>query len=204
MNNGKKYSEEQHKFLRKYIPGHSYKEIAEAFNKRFNGDMTSLRVKSYIGNHKLNTGRTGQFEKGNIPHNKGMKGVCPKGCEKTWYKKGSLPHNTKPIGYERKTKDGYTEVKIAMRPGETKSGRNFVLKHRLIWEKTYGPIPKGYKVVFLDGDKENFDIKNLALLTHNENLQLTRRDLRYENAELTKTGILIAKAEIAVKKRRNK
>ena len=197
---GHKYTEEEREFLKSFIPGHTYKEIVEAYNKRFEDQITISRVKGYMENHKINNGLTGRFKKGNIPFNKGVKGIRYKGCEKTWYPKGNLPHNTKPIGYERITKDGYIEVKIAMRPGDTKNGHNFVGKHRLVWEAVHGPIPKGYKLIFLDGNKQNCNLDNLALVTNAEHLQLTRLGLRSENAQFTETGILIAKTGIAVSK----
>lgn len=195
-----KYTEEEKAFLQEFVPGHSHKEITEEFNRRFSANITVGQIKSSIIRYSLNTGRTGRFEKGHKTHNKGKKGVCAKGCEKTWFKKGRLPHNTKPIGYERVSKDGYIEVKIAMRPSDTQSGRNFVLKHRLIYEQANGPIPKGYNVIFLDGDKRNFDLENLALVTDAENLELTRAGLRSEAAQFTETGVLIARSTIATRK----
>lgn len=197
-----RYTEEEHKFLRDFIPEHSYKEIAEAFNKKFGECMTIKKVKSYVGNHRLNTGRTGRFEKGHIPANKGTHPHTVGRMAETQYKKGNLPHNTKPVGYERISKDGYVEVKIAMRPSHPNKNDNFVPKHRLIWEEHHGTIPKGSKIIFLDGDKRNFDIENLALVSCYENLELTRRNLRYSHPDLTKTGIMIAKAGIAVKSRK--
>lgn len=68
-----KYTEEEHAFMREFVPGHSYKEIKEAFEARFGRKMSKSFPKSYIANHKLNTGRTGQFGKGIIPPNKGKK-----------------------------------------------------------------------------------------------------------------------------------
>ena len=112
----------------------------------------------------------------------------------TQYKKGNLPHNTKPIGYERISKEGYIEVKIAMRRSDTGNKNNFVAKHRLIWEQANGPIPKDCKVIFLDGNKRNFALENLALVTNAENLELTRNGLRSENLSLAETGLLVAKS----------
>ena len=162
---GHKYTEEESEFFRSFVPGHSHKEICTAFNERFENSITVSQVKSYIKNHKLNTGRTGRFEKGNIPVNKGQKGVCAKGCERTWFTDGHLPHNTKPIGYERITKDGYIEVKIKMRPSHPNCNDNFKAKHHIVWEEAHGPIPKGYKLTFLDGNKQNCTLENLALIT---------------------------------------
>ena len=197
----RRYTEEEHKFLQSFIFGHSYREIVEAFNKEFGGDLTLKRLKSYIHNRHLNTGRTGRFEKGHIPANKGKHTLSVGRMVETQYKKGNLPHNTKPIGYERLSKDGYIEVKIKMRPSPH-ANDNFVPKHRLIWEQHYGAIPKGSKIMFLDGDKRNIDIENLAVVTSRENLELTRRNLRYDDPDLTKTGIMIAKAGMAVKNKK--
>lgn len=195
-----KYTDEERAFLREFVPGHSHKEITEEFNSRFPEKVTVGQIKGSIKRYGLNTGRTGRFEKGHATHNKGKKGVCAKGCEKTWFEKGRLPHNTKPIGYERVTRDGYIEVKVAMRPGDTENGHNFVPKHRLVWEEVNGPIPKGHKIIFLDGDKENCTIENLAIVTCAEQLEITRKGLRSDVREFTKTGILIARAGVTVNK----
>ena len=194
-----KYTEEEKAYLREFVPGHSHKEITEEFNRRFSADITVGQIKGSIKRYNLNTGRTGRFEKGHITHNKGKKGVCAKGCEKTWFPKGNLPHNTKPIGYERISKDGYIEVKIAMRRSDTGNKNNFVAKHRLIWEKANGPIPDGCKIIFLDGDKRNFELENLALVTNAENLEMTRSGLKNENVRIAKTGVLLAKSIVATR-----
>ena len=51
----------------------------------------------------------------------------------------------------------------------------------------------GHKVIFADGNKRNFDIDNLILVSDSEALIMNANKLRYENKELTKTGALIAK-----------
>lgn len=38
---------------------------------------------------------------------------------------------------------------------------NWVQKHRLVWESVHGKIPKGKLIIFLDGDRSNFDPDNL-------------------------------------------
>ncbi len=199
---GHQYTDEEHDFLKSFVPGHTYKEIVDAYNKQFDEPITKLRLKAYIGNHKLNTGKTGRFEKGHIPANKGKHHPTVGRMAETQFKKGNLPHNTKPIGYERVTKDGYIEVKVKMRPSNPSCKDNFVLKQRLVWEEANGPIPKGHKLIFLDGNKQNFVLENLALITDAEHLQMMRKGLRSECPQLTKTGILIAQAGIAVHKKK--
>lgn len=201
---GHQYTEEEHSFLRSYIPGHTYREIVEAYNERFAEPITKSRVKSYIGNYKLNTGRTGQFEKGHVPYNKGLKRGSFGRMAQTQFKTGHMPHNTKPLGYERITKDGYVEVKIKMRPSHPNCNDNFKAKHRIVWEEANGPIPEGYKVIFLDGDKRNVSLSNLALVSNAEKLQMTRLNLHSNNREITKTGVLIARAGVITNKKRSK
>lgn len=86
---GHVYTEEEHTFMREFVPGHSYREIAAAFTEKFGWEISIGQVNAYIGNHHLNTGRTGRFQKGQVPPNKGKKGVCAAGCEKTWFPKGN-------------------------------------------------------------------------------------------------------------------
>lgn len=192
----RRYSTEEHEFLREYIPGHTYKEIVDAFNKKFNPPISSTKVKTYIGNHKLNTGKTGRFEKGHIPYNKGIHTETVGRMAETQFKKGQLPHNTKPIGYERIAKGGYIEVKIAERPNRKTGEKNFKAKHHIVWENVNGPIPKGYVLNFLDGNPLNCSIENLVLISRVEHLELTRRKLRSNIPELTETGVLIARSSV--------
>lgn len=201
---GHRYTITEHEFLRAFIPGHTYKEIVAEYNNRFNEPITISRVKSYMANHKINNGLTGRFKKGHIPANKGTHPPTVGRMAETQFKKGNLPPNTKPIGYERITKDGYTEVKVMQRPNRKTGEKNFKLKHRIIWEEHFGKIPKGYNVIFLDGDKTNFDINNLALLSDAENAQVRQKGLRFSNAELTKSGVAIIKLFNATNEKRRK
>ena len=104
----------------------------------------------------------GMFKKGHTPANKGKKWNEYLDMEKqekiraTTFKKGNRPANKKPVGYERISRDGYIEVKVA-------EPNVFKIKQRVIWEQHNGPIPEGMHVCFKDGDKSNLDIENLFL-----------------------------------------
>lgn len=106
------------------------------------------------------------FVKGQAPHNKGRKMseyISPRGIEnirRAQFKKGHKPHNTKWDYYERTTLDGYVEIRIAK--------DNFQLKHRWLWEQAHGPIPKGWVVVFKDGNRQNICLQNLELIPRTE------------------------------------
>ncbi len=111
------------------------------------------------------TGRTGHFEKGQAPANKGKR--CPEGvggrhpnARKTQFKKGQEPHNTKHLGHERLSKDGYVEISVAETNPHTGYGRRYVHKHVHLWEAANGPVPEGYCLKSLDGDKTNTDPSN--------------------------------------------
>ena len=124
-----------------------------------------------------------------------MKGICAKGCEKTWFQKGHIPENAKPMGNERINKEGYIEIKIRERRTKEKPN-TYALKQRVIWEKAYGEIPPGHVIIFKDGNKLNCELSNLAIVSRAELLQMTRKNLRYADQQLTETGILIARAGI--------
>ena len=118
-----------------------------------------------VSDKMIEAGVKTRFKKGNKSWNKDTKGLT--GANRTSFKQNNRPHNWKPIGSERETKDGYIEVKYK---DERKAKSNYELKQRLIWIEHNGPIEKGYVVVFKDGDTRNFDIENLELLSKGENM----------------------------------
>lgn len=90
-----------------------------------------------------------------------------------------------PVGSERENK-GYILVKIA-------EPNVWIEKSRYIYESLYGKIPSGYKIVFADRNKSNFNPENLILVSDQEALIMNTNKLIFENSELTKTGSNIAK-----------
>lgn len=181
------YSDEVKKFIEENVRGNTSTELTRMVNDKFGTNYGVNNIKAYMKNHKLRNGLDTSFKKGHIPANKGKKGICGRGCEKTWFKKGQTPSNHKPVGSERiDSKDGYVLIKVA-------EPRTWKHKHRVIWEQHHGPIPKDYVVIFLDGDKQNLDINNLALITRNELKIMNNQRLRSEDAAITETGVLIAR-----------
>ena len=192
-----KYSKIEDEFLINNVKGITLKELTNRFNKEF-----GLNVKeSSISNRKITLGIKsgivgGQFVKGQIPHNKGKK-MSPHLYEKakaTMFKKGHIPKNHREVGSERINRDGYIEIKVA-EPNKWK------LKHRCVYESTYGNIPIGHKLIFADGNKQNIEIKNLILVSNAEQLIMNRNKLFSKDAEFTKTGVNIAKVLDQVNKR---
>lgn len=191
------FSQEIKEFVFNNYIGCGPSEMAKVVNEKFGKNYTKQQLKSYYANHHLNSGLTGYYEKGHVPANKGKKGYYAPGCEKGWFKEGHIPKNHKPVGSERITKDGYVEIKIA-------EPNKWVLKHRYVWEQNNGPVPKGFIVRFLDQNKQNCSIENLALVSRAEHIEITRRNLSFDAAELSKTGIGIAKVNVAFRKLKEK
>ena len=191
-----KYTEEMKQFILENYKGKGNQELTDLFNQKFNTKITKEMMKCYKGNNKLDSGLRFRFKKGHIPYNKGKK--MPKEvyekAKHTMFEKGHIPSNHRPVGSERILKDGYIEVKVA-EPNKWK------LKQRLVYEKHNGEIPKGSTIIFLDGNKLNFNIDNLKCVTRSELLYLNRNGLNNLN-EVTETGILMARLDSAKNKRK--
>lgn len=191
----KVYPKEVQEFIAREVSGRSTEELTDLVNERFGTNYEKAQLRAYKKNHKLSSGLDCRFRPGHVPQNKGMKGVCAPGCEKTWFKKGSTPVNHRPVGSERVDVDGYILVKVA-------EPNKWRMKHRIVWEEHHGKIPDGQNVIFLDGNKLNTEIENLALVTNSEHLQMNRDRLRSEEPECTKSGILVARLSVATHRRK--
>lgn len=189
-----KYTKEQKQFLIDNNFLTPAKELADMFNKKFNTDITKENIKSFRNNNHLNSGLTGRFEKGHKPQNKGkkwddyMSKEKQNNCRKTTFKKGNIPKNHRPVGSERINIYGYTEIKI-------NEPNKWELKHRIIYKKYYKKIPKDHVVIFLDGNKQNFDKSNLKAISKHDNLIMNEKDLRFNNKELTESAYILAQIE---------
>lgn len=101
-----------------------------------------------------------------------------------------------PIGTEYKKHDGMILVKVAKDKWE--------YKQRLIYEKYYNVKLKSDEyIIFLDQDRNNFDINNLKRITRHESSILSNQKLFSKNAEVTKTGVEVVKLIIKTKETKN-
>jgi hypothetical protein len=189
----RKYTPEEVRFIKREVAGRGCAELTELFNRRFGLSVTAGQMKSFMGNHRLRNGRDGRFRPGQVPFNKGRKGIHL--SAETEFKPGNRPWNWRPAGTERVNGEGYVEVKIA-EPG--KWGR----KHTLLWEEANGAVSKGHAVIFADGNKRNFDMANLLLVSRGELAVMNRRGLIYDYADGTKAGKIIADIRIKIAGRR--
>jgi len=158
------YSREELEFIaaRRDLPR---RELHEAFVREFGREDVSLTNLNALCKRKgWLTGRTGRFDAGHVPANKGKSMPFNANSARHWFRKGHLPHNTKYAGHERVSKDGYVEISIEETNPHTGFERRYVLKHRWLWEKANGPVPDGMALKCRDGNRQNTDPANWKLI----------------------------------------
>lgn len=140
-------------------------QMHEQFQTKFGrDDVTLIQINGLCKRKGWFTGRTGCFPRGNIPANKGRKMPFNANSARTQFKKGGLPANTKYLGHERVSKDGYVEISIDDRNPHTGYERRYVLKHKYQWEQANGPIAEGMCLKCLSADKTNTDPSNWEVI----------------------------------------
>lgn len=188
MNNKYDYSPEKVTFLKNNVKGISTEELASRFNKEFRCDLDKNDIAKMKRKLKLTSGLDTKFKKGQSAYNKGKKMSKEQyeKCKKTMFKKGNKTYNTRKLFEERIDVDGYTYIKV-------KEPNKWVLKHRWLYEKEKGEIPKGYNLIFADGNKQNLKLDNLLLVSDAELFIMNQKSLYKKDKELTKAGVTIAK-----------
>ena len=138
----------------------------------------------------------GWFPKGHVPWNKGLHKDLSHG--KGQFKKGNRPPQYRPVGSIRHQADGYTYIKVA-------NPSKWMIYQRYVYEKAHNcHLKKNQIVIFLDGDKSNFDLSNLMAVTRKEAMIINHERLQVKgNQELSKTGALIAKLKVKIKEHEN-
>jgi len=124
--------------------------------------IQSYRRKLGLPLGKENAGR---FKKGSVPWTKGKK-MPPGWGGTTRFKKGHVPKNVKT--------DGHVSIRRSKgRPyAWTRISQNYWRElHRIVWEQTMGPIPRGYNVQFKDRNSLNCEPSNLYLINRHNQMQ---------------------------------
>lgn len=185
-------------------------EYHSAFVARFDRhDVSAMNLHSLRKRKGWLTGRTGQFAKGQAPHNKGKKCAPGKGgnhpnARKTQFmrgeRRGVAVKLYKPVGTERTTEDGYIERKI--HDGFPLQSR-WRAVHLINWEAINGPLPKGHALKCLDGNKANTAPANWECIPRGVLARLNggrfKKTVAYDQAapELKPAVMLVAKLKQA-------
>lgn len=192
-------------FMRSFVPGHTEREIADAFEREFGIRLSDSKIGNFKARFGVRSGTAGgRFERGHVPANKGKTwdemGIPEEKRERmraTQFKPGNLPWTTRAVGEERVTRDGYIEVHVAQHRSE-RANDQWVMKHRLVWEEANGrALRPGEMVVFADGDKRNLDPGNLVAMTMAEHAIIVRSGIAYADRETCETAIRIARVKMA-------
>lgn len=169
------FTSEEDNWIIENVPYYKYEDLAKMFSEKFNRPCTQYMLRSratrYLG---IKSGRQG-------------------------FKKGNVTHNVRPIGYEYTNKaNGYTYVKVA---NTRIKNKDFRPKHQLVYEQSYGKIPKNHIVIFIDGNKQNFSPDNLYALNRWVHRMMCREGyFREGGKELTITAIKLYELEYSIKK----
>ena len=192
----KVYPKDFYEYMTQVVPGHSRKEITEIVNEHFKTEYTEKQIAAYMKNHKLRNGLDGRIPPGGDWRGKLVKNYPPNSGQ---YKTGHAPHNQDDVG-TRKFIGGYWWTKLRSDP-KVRKQENWKQDHIIIYEKHYGKIPDGMKIIFLDGDHDNLDINNLKAVTNGELATMNNCGLKFNDAELTEVGLSIAKLKIKTRKK---
>ncbi len=101
------------------------------------------------------------------------------------------------IGSEREVKDGRGNLLTLVKTSDDYVGhyknssaghKNWEPKSRVLYAQAHGEIPEGYCVIFVDGDRRNFDVDNLRAVSKSMLVRLNKYGW-INKGELTKTGI---------------
>ncbi len=168
------WTEAERELLRRLFPHYTSLAIARTMGRTvcaINGQAGKLGLQKSAEHLRANGGRwnpdnpkavANRFQKGLVPWNKGKHVVAGGRSAETRFKPGSKPGNWMPIGSERVTKDGYLQRKL------TDTGyppRDWVSVHHIVWKEAGRDIPKGYRLVFKDGNRLNVVLENLELVS---------------------------------------
>ena len=195
------WTDAERDYLAEIAPGRTHAEIRALMTERFGDHYGGSRITAALKRYRIKTGLTGRFEKGHEPFNKGKTWDdygTPEGharsratCFKPGQVSGITAMRVQPVGTERVTKDGYVEVKVAEGLQE-RPNSNFRLKHHVVYENAYGPIPHGCNVVFADGDKRNFDPDNLVAVPRALWATISHSRMPYYDRESLETCMALA------------
>lgn len=160
----REYTDEQKEFLRLYYPTHGTIDTTEQFNLVFDDDRTQDSISNMCSRLGIKLTDETKSKLNNL---------------------AGLKHPSYDIGATRKEvyPDGQVVYRVKTKEGWKTAGR-------AVWEAAYGPIPKGYKLIYLDGNNQNYKLENLYLVDAKTQYQVIRnKHYKSGEPEITKTLI---------------
>jgi HNH endonuclease len=190
--NRKPYTAVELRTLRKLFPHISTFKVAKRLKRSVcsvNGMATKFglhKTEKYLASPDAcrlrrgdNIGAAYRFPPGHVPANKGLRrpgyALTHGRMVETTFKKGQRPPNYDPVGTIKPNADGYLRIKLSDIPnnGKGANDKNWEFVHRRVWEAAHGPIPKGHRIWWKDGNHANCALENLELLSDKEHMART-------------------------------
>ena len=194
-----RYTDQHRAFIAKAYKDKPLSEVTRLFNEHFGLQKSFQEIKACTETHRIRSGRTGYFEPGQNPWNKGTQGQRLTGPNCGSFKKGNIPPNRKPLWDERIcTKDGYILMKVPEANPYTGAKTRYKAKHVWLWEQANGTTPKGHILRFIDGNRLNCTLENIECITMAENAVLNKARFSSYPVELRPTIRL--QVQIAMKR----
>lgn len=184
------------------IPGRSSEEISKIMLEKYGVKISPSQVRGWKKNHKAPSGYDARFRPGNASPTKGKKRtefLSPEmiaRIQKTQFKKGNVPKNRREVGEIIERSDGYLWIKTQ----DWHQNDNWQQYHRWLWEQVHGPIPEGFRVYFLDGDRRNCKIENLELVSEAVAATAVKVYGLTKDAEINKAILKAAELKVALTK----
>ena len=164
LNLRRAFTEEQEQWLKINYPVMGTTIATEEFNKKFKTNRTRDTIRTHCCKKKIKCN-----------------------CE-TLSKRGrSNAKKYAPVGTITSDSHGYLHIKTKDEFGKRSS--NWELYHRWVWEKENGKVPDDCWLIFLDNDRTNCDVSNLALIPKKYNSLMMVYGLKSESKEITETAI---------------
>lgn len=167
------YNDDEIEFLKKMIKTNYKNDIIRLYKEKFDKEITEIQLKLFKRRYNIKCNFDGRFQKGKVNNPKPPKQI---GTERTYY-----DNDKKRI-----------MVKIG--------NKKWIEKTRYIYEQHYGKIPKNCVIIFLDGNRDNFNIDNLKCITHHEHEIIAGNHLYFKDKELNELSILTAQMKSRVLK----
>ena len=165
------WTNEQIEYLKSIAKGTPRKVIVDEINKKFNLNLSMQQLRDCMNSRGIRNNIDKKFSA----------------------KDGNRCQQEKPIGTISKWECGYTRIKTGDNEWE------FI--QRYIWRKHHGEIPPGHSVIFLDGNTDNYNIENLALVNRNELMKYNSMRLNSNDQELNRVTVNLAKLMTKVKEK---
>jgi len=192
----KVFTDEMMDFIKANVDGCPFAELTVKVNAEFGMNLGYNAVKQFCTRNGIRNGIDAHYSKGNIPYNKGRKGVYSAGAEKGWFKKGERSANYMPPGSVVISTDGYFMKKVA-------DPHKWELLSKLLWKEAGNEIPEGHRLIFKDGNPLNCTLDNMMLVSMKHHLQMNKKGLRSINPDVTETRVTLLKLNDAIRGKEN-